>query len=500
MKKTDTLMKVVSALVFCAMAAYLAVSVVSKLIDPVQTALVVSATMSDSSPMSGLVVRDELLISGGAQYIDVIVDDGEKVSAGETIALIYGSESALDRAVRLDSLERDIENVSASLKTARGYSGGDREKSIRDALLDLSASVRSEAFNGVDTQQSVLGRLVFRTEVSDATEDYLRELQQSYNTLLASAAGDTSSIAAVETGTFSNLVDGYEGVSPDFVRDLTPDELREVIAADREIDPNILGKLITSFNWYYVAILDKDAADRLEEGDTVRLSFSRYHSGYLSARVDSLGRAEDGERLVLFSINKALTDMLAVRSVSADLIYSEYQGLRVPLKSLYRYYAGYMTEEDGAQLTAGEQVVLTLGERAYDVIVSEVGSAQPYGDLPDGVKAGSDADTRAKRRVVVFVWPWDDEEAPDFSSGSGVVSLSGGRTKFTVLNYYDYDPETERLCVFTMTGLQAERKKVELVFAGEEYCLLTSEGEDALREGNEVIVQARGLHNGMVFR
>ena len=80
------------------------------------------------------------------------------------------------------------------------------------------------------------------------------------------------------------------------------------------------------------------------------------------------------------------------------------------------------------------------------------------------------------------------------------MTLPDGRTALNVLNYYDYDPEIDRLCVFTMTGLQAERKKVDLVYAGDEYCLLRSEGEDALREGNEVIVQATNLHDGKVFR
>ena len=500
MKRTDTLIKAVSALVFIAMAAYLAFSVVNRFVDPVQTALAVTATMSDSATMSGLVVRSELLVTGSSQYIDVILDDGEKVAAGETIALIYNSETALDRAVRMDSLERDIENVSASLKSSGNYVGGDRESAIREALLELSSSIRSDSFSAIDTRQSVLGRLVFRTEVTDATEDYLQELKDTYQALQASAAGDTTAITASVGGTFSSVVDGYEGVSPDFVRDLTPDELREVISADRELEPNVLGKLITSFNWYYAAIVDREDADRLEEGGRVRLSFGRYFREYLSATVESIGPEEDGEQLVLFSLNRGLSDMIAVRSVSADLIYSEYQGLRVPLKGLYRYYAGYMTDVDGALLTAGDKVTLTLGGREYAATVSEVGSAQPYGDLPEGVTAGSEADIRAKRRLVVFVWPWDTSAAPDFSSGSGIVTLPNGRTSLTVLNYYDYDPETDRLCVFTMTGLQAERKKVQLVYAGEEYCLLTSEGNDALREGNEVIVEAKNLHNGKVFR
>ena len=91
MKRTDTVMKIASGLVFLAMIAYLAVYIVNRFVDPVQTALVVTATMSDSSAMSGLVVRDETVLKGDAPYIDVVVDDGEKVSVGQTVAVIYGS-------------------------------------------------------------------------------------------------------------------------------------------------------------------------------------------------------------------------------------------------------------------------------------------------------------------------------------------------------------------------------------------------------------------------
>lgn len=495
-------MKIASGLVFLAMVAYLAVYIVNRFVDPVQTALVVTATMSDSSAMSGLVVRDEEVLKGDAQYIDVVVDDGEKVSAGQTIAVIYGSEAALERATGLDALEREIESVSASLSSAGGaYTGARREESIYDAVLALSRAIRSDNLSGVDTRQSALGSLIFRRDVGDTTEDYLRELEANYRALQASAAGDTDEIAAAESGTFSSLLDGFEAVGPGDIMEMTPDELREVIAADREADAGALGKLIRSYVWYYAAIVDEEDADRLVEGGSVRLSFGRYYSGELAAAVAHIGEAVDGERLVLFRVDKGLADMLAVRAVSAELIYSEYDGLRVPLRCLYRYYAGYMSDEDGARLTEGQAVTLTLGGVSYEAVVSEVGYARRYGDLPAGVEAGSELDNRPTRRLVVFCWPWSaSEAAPNFSAGGGRVTLSDGRTALNVLNYYDYDPETDRLCVFTMTGLQAERKRVELVYAGDEYCLLSSEGEDALREGNEVIVQAKNLHDGKVFR
>lgn len=497
-------MKVVSGLVFLAMAAYLGVYLFQRVADPVQTALVVTATMSDSSTMSGLVVRDEVVLESAADYIDVIAEDGEKISVGQAVAVIYSSEDALGRAEELDDLEAEIASVQAALSGAQvAYAAGDRDESILDALIGLSTSLRSDSLRAVDTRQSTLASLVFRKDVSDATEDYLAELEATYSSLLSASAGETSDIPATQSGTFVGVVDGYEGVNSEYVQDLTPDELREIIAADNEVSENAIGKLVLSYNWYYAAIVAEEDASRLEEGQTVRLSFGRYYSDVLSARVALVGKAdEDGEeRLVLFSVDRGMIDMLALRAVSAELIYSEYTGLRVPLRGLYRYYAGYLSEEDAARLTEGGAVTLTLGGETIAATVSEVGSARHYGDLPPGVEAGSEFDTRPTRCLAVFVWPWSAEDGvPNTSAGGGSVSSDGGRTSLLLTNYYDYDAETDRLCVFTMTGLQAERKKVELIFAGEEYCLLSSEGDDALREGNEIIVQATRLYNGRVFR
>ena len=495
-------MKLVSALVFLAMAAYLGVYLVQGMTDPVQTALAVTATMSDSSTMSGLVVRDELVLRGDAEYIDIVVDEGEKVSVGQTVAVIYSDQDALRRAEKLESIGQEIESVKAALSGAQGnYSAGNRDESIMDALLGVSMSLHSDNMRAIDTRQSTLASLIFRKEVSDATEDYLVELESSYRDMLSTAAGGTRDIKATQSGTFTALVDGYEGVSPAYVEELTPDELREIIAVGRDEDGDTIGKLVTSYNWYYAAIVSREDASRLEKGDRVQLSFGRYYSDYIGAKVAFLGRVEDDERIVLFSMDRELTDMLAARAVSAELIYSEYTGIRVPIKGLYRYYAGYMDAEDGSRLTAGESVTLTLGGQEIAATVSEVGSARRYGDLPAGVEPDGEFDDRPSRRLIVFVWPWSaDEDAPNFAAGGGTVTLRDRRTALNVTNYYDFDPEVDRLCVFTMTGLQAERKKVELIFAGEEYCLLSSEGDDALREGNEVIVQASNLHNGKVFR
>ncbi len=518
MKKTDALIKITSLLVFIALAAYLMVYIVTRSSNSVQTALTVTATMSDSAPMSGLVIRNELVIRSDEPYISVTAADGSKVAAGETVAVAYSSEEALERATRLNVLSREIDDVTLALKrSGTGLASGSREQSVYSALTGLSSCLRGGDLSELDTRSSTLAGILFPSDEGDtATDEYLAQLQSEYRELRRTAAGDTEDITVGESGTFSNLVDGYEGVDPDYVMDLSPDQLRELIAADRVVDDESLGKLITSYDWYYAGIIPWEDGQHLMEDSWVKLSFGRYYSGELDAQIEWVGRAENDQQLVLFRIERGQAEMLAVRAVGAELIYEEYTGLRVPLRGLYRYYAGYMSDEEGASLSPGQSVTLTLGDREYRAFVSEVGGISHYGDLPPGVESGSEADTRPTRRLVVFCWPWNaDDGAPDSSAGSGTVLPDEG-APMTVTNYYDYrtlvsgredlddtDPDKweipDRLCVFTLTGLQAERKLVDMVYAGEEYCLLSSTGNDALREGNDVIVQAKDLYNGRVF-
>ncbi len=505
MKKTDTLIKITSLLVFIALAAYLSVYIASRAMNSVQTALTVTATMSDSAPLTGLVIRDELVIRSDEQYIDVTAPDGSKVAAGETVAVSYSSEEALERASRLHALSQEIADVESSLDAAGGVKvTGDREQSISTAIQSLSSCLRGLDLSELGSRSAALASILFPTDSGDTdTQDYLAQLDDEYNELRKTSAGDTDEITVGESGTFSTLVDGYEGVDMDYAADLTPAELRELIAADRRVDGSSIGKLITDYDWYYAAIIPWEHGRHLLEGDAVKLSFGRYYSGSLDATVERVGRAEHDEQVVIFRIEQGQADMLAVRAVSAELVYREFTGLRVPLKGLYRYYAGYMSAEDGGTLTSGDTVTLSMGGVDREVVVSEVGGASKYGDLPEGVEPDSEEDTRPSRRLVVFCWPWSEDEEPiDTRAGSGKVTAFG-QEPMNTWNFYDYDPEDpdsqDRLCVFTMTGMQAERKLVDMVFAGEEYCLLSSTGTDALREGNDVIIQAHGLYNGRVF-
>ena len=502
MNKSDNLFKVASALIFCAMVAYMVVYIVHRVSEPVQTAHVVTSTMRDSSAISGLVVRNERIIDNDAPFVNIVVSDGEKISFGQTVAIVYDSEEAMQRASALSSLEAEIEEVEAALSPASASVGvvQSREQSVNDAIINLSASIRNNSFVGVDACQSTLTGLVFQNEKANATEEYLAELRTEYALLSETAAGDTEEIAVNENGTYSAIVDGYEGIKPDFVQGLSPSELRELISADRTLNTNAIGKLLLSFKWYYAAIVPREDASRLVAGRTVNLSFGRYYSDTVSAEVVYVGQAEGDKQLILFSMDRGFSEMMAVRAVSAEIIYSEYTGLRVPVSSLYRYYAGRLSADDADLLSEGETVSLSVGGASYQAFVSDIGSEQRTGELPTGVEADSAEDTRPLVKTVVFCWPYSPEEDAPYFLGEGALVTTESGLVLPTANYYAYNEDIDRMCVFAMTGLQAERKKVSLVYAGEDYALVTSEGSDALREGNDVITSTAGLFNGRVYR
>ena len=77
-------------------------------------------------------------------------------------------------------------------------------------------------------------------------------------------------------------------------------------------------------------------ADRLNLGGSATLDFPQHYSGTVSATVFSKSEPDgSGKVAVVFACNNALADTLAMRKTTADVVYSEHTGLRVPLKAVH---------------------------------------------------------------------------------------------------------------------------------------------------------------------
>ena len=71
-------------------------------------------------------------------------------------------------------------------------------------------------------------------------------------------------------------------------------------------------------------------AENLQVGRTATLNFGRYYGADIYAKVRSISEPEDGNVAVVFRCDTALSDTLAMRRVSANVVFAAYDGIRVP--------------------------------------------------------------------------------------------------------------------------------------------------------------------------
>ena len=104
MKQGTLITKIVMFILLGAVVLYLAISAVQSLTDPFSTTLAYQDVLDDSIELTGVVVREEQALSGGSGIMDILPDEGERVASGETVAVLYQSQEALDRKKKIQTL------------------------------------------------------------------------------------------------------------------------------------------------------------------------------------------------------------------------------------------------------------------------------------------------------------------------------------------------------------------------------------------------------------
>ncbi len=151
MKRTDRLSKFIAILLFLAFAAYAGVYAVRAMRDTTVTAQAVAADFTLGATASGIVIREETVLTSTEPYIDVTARDGAKVAAGAALATSMKSETGLARATRIHALELEISRVSAALDeldTAEDLTT--RDEALRSAVSALNTAVARHELGSLD--------------------------------------------------------------------------------------------------------------------------------------------------------------------------------------------------------------------------------------------------------------------------------------------------------------------------------------------------------------
>ena len=273
MKTGSLATKLMLAAVLLTVLVYFGVNAASYFMDPFTTTLVYDYVSENAVSVSGYVVRQEEILTGGSgDLVYFSRGEEEKVSRGGTVALVYQSAQSLQDANTLRSLEEQLDQLIYAQSLASGASTTARlDEEVVSSLIAFRGAMATDNLSAAeepgDTLRSAILKRSFAFSGTETLEATISSLQQQITTLTASAGAGTTAITAPSAGLFSSMVDGYESV-------LLPENLESMTPADyRAIAPqavsNACGKMIYGTSWSFVTVMRTEDMGKMAEGDTV---------------------------------------------------------------------------------------------------------------------------------------------------------------------------------------------------------------------------------------
>lgn len=376
MKQGRPLITFVIALFAGALVLYFLVSVWKTFQEPFVSTYAYSYTLNDSIQTDGLIIRQEQVLTGSGGIVDVTRGEGEKVGINQTVALIYRDDQARQAQEQQDALRLEITQLQYAMGQGEDISSAAKlNDDILNAMVSLRTASSQRDYSDLENQVLEVKGNVLRREYtySDAltTESLsarLQELQNQYQTLRNQSYSAITQITAPSSGTFSTLVDGYEGlVNPESAMNLTPQALEDLLSQTPAGDSAAVGKLISSDTWYFAAVVTQEEGERLEQAGKLTLRFAGDFTQQVSMTVEQVNQDGQGQAVVVLSTDRYLEQTTLLRRETAELIFNSRTGLRVP-KSALRMVTSTSTDEETGETTETNTLgvyVVTAGRAEF---------------------------------------------------------------------------------------------------------------------------------------
>ena len=328
-------------------------------------------SINEDIDFQGVIVRDETPVTySGGGVVSYSDSDGSKVSTGNAVAQIFDSEEAVSAARRLEQVEEEI----AQLKRAQNPGTTDyvQPESISGKIDDYYKQLLSyknegefENFSGVKSDMSLVMNIY--NIISGISSDYdskIAELQQEEIQLKSQTDKAKDTVTAPQTGYFVSYCDGFEDkLNKQNAEKLDESEINDIVnsaaAPQDNTNSNYVGKMFTDYSCYIVGVIDTDS--RVAQDANLQLTLDSSDTVY-NVTVESVKKADsEGKSVVVLSCDSLDEALVGRRVQSMQLIFDEYQGLKVP-RSAIRFQG----DQKGVYVILGQDITFKKIDVIYE--------------------------------------------------------------------------------------------------------------------------------------
>ena len=208
--------------------------------DPFSTTLTYRYEVEESMELSGYVVRQEQALAGeDSPFLRPSREEGERVSAGGVVAVVYADQASLDLKAEAEADISRLEQLYYAQDMEQGVETVSRlDGQILARLTEYRAALAAKRLDRANEQGTQIRALVLKRDYSHDSPETLSEeiaaLESRLEELEAISERVTRNITAPASGLYSAVTDGYERIlTPEAVREMTPTAFAAALDTER---------------------------------------------------------------------------------------------------------------------------------------------------------------------------------------------------------------------------------------------------------------------------
>ena len=346
---------------------------------------VMIGTAEEKTVVTGYIIRDESVINAPESgIISYRADEGERVSNGSAVAVIYSGDVSDEVKSELSSLHQRIGETEGSSVEKNLYAGDavGGAAQVKNDIEMITRAVYSGDVSSITQYKDDIIRII-RTDTAEeeTAQTTLEKLQARKSELESSISGKSTTIYSNMAGVMCSQLDGCESyfdissidsINPLYLTGSPEPVLKgpDSVSADT---PCL--KIINNYEWYFAAVVDETWVEDMKPGHTVNLRFTDISDNTMEGTVYSISEASEGKVAIVVKSQSMFAGMYTSRVLNAEIIRKTYKGFKVSKNAVHidedgTYYV-YINSE-GAKRR--RNVTILYADEAY-VIIKEDNAA-----------------------------------------------------------------------------------------------------------------------------
>ncbi|MBP0978462.1 MAG: hypothetical protein J6U36_06245 [Oscillospiraceae bacterium] len=383
-----------------------------------ETAVAVSA--SNAVSFKGVYIRDEQIIEyKGKGVISYAVDDGGRLSSGETAAYVYNDEKQIRINEKIAEIDAEIavlnkiQNPGTQEVDQPAYLAGLIENAYKNIIAYKEAGDLEKLRSEKEELVIYLSTMQYVTQEILNFSDKIASLKTERHNLESQQVDPIDTIPVPNSAYFVSYTDGYENIlNFSKAETLTASEIKSVTDINGAKKDYGIGKIINGYTWKIAGVIE-DPRDYFKDGKKIKLYFPS-SGNTIDAVIEKIRPAEtdnQNEKIIIINCTDMSYDFVQHRVETIEIQDEEYKGIRIPREAIIvkemeiekrnpetDAIEMVKTGVRGVYIKQGEKVTFKLIDEIFqdeDYIVSRVRPESKYVQLYDdtivsGVSVGGD--------------------------------------------------------------------------------------------------------------